>query len=75
MRRWVPLLIVIWLTGFAAGFCSAAPETSTAGMTTAAAGGPTPIAPSDMKQEYVWGPGDRGWGGGVDPAQSMMNKS
>jgi hypothetical protein len=34
--------------------------------TTAAVGGPTPIAQSDMKREYIWGPGDRGWGGGVD---------
>jgi hypothetical protein len=37
--------------------CSADPATSTAGMTTVAAGGPTPIAASDMKREYVWGRG------------------
>ncbi len=45
---------------------SADPETSTTGLTNAAVGGPTPVALSQMKREYIWGPGDRAWGGGVD---------
>jgi hypothetical protein len=51
----------------APGEASADQTTSTAGMVTAALGGPPSTAPlSNMNREYIWGPGDRAWGGGVD---------